>query len=107
MTRLAMQSMIAFTHDRCNLVDNRLTILLDEGDMGTVAVKSYSTVLDVKHLVVLAGSRVRAGTSALGDSNYVPRLVVVDPSGKIVVDESGGIVSVEGIVERVKGMLPK
>jgi hypothetical protein len=59
-----------------------VTVLLDEGQMGRAALKSYASVLGVKHLVVLAGSRVRAGTSALGDSNYVPRLVILDAKAR-------------------------
>jgi hypothetical protein len=83
-----------------------VTMLLDEGPFGAAALKSYADTLGVQHLVVLAGSRVRAGTSALGDATYVPRLVILDVAGRIVVDESGGVISVAGVVERVKPLLP-
>lgn len=83
-----------------------ITLLLDEGPLGAAAQHSYAEVLGVRHLVVLAGSRVLAGTSALGERKDVPRLVVLDQKGRVAVDEVGGIVSVAGVVERVRPLLP-
>jgi hypothetical protein len=82
-----------------------VTLLLDEGEMGRVALRSYVETLGVKHAVVLAGSRVRAGTSGLGDTGYVPRLVLLDKSGQIVLDDSGGVVNVEYVVKKVRALL--
>lgn len=83
-----------------------LTVLLDEGPLGVAAVQSYANTLGLSHPVFLAGPRVRAGTSALGDSTYVPRLVILDVEGRIVLDDSGGVISVEGLVNRVRPLLP-
>ncbi|OGQ18786.1 MAG: hypothetical protein A2138_11725 [Deltaproteobacteria bacterium RBG_16_71_12] len=83
-----------------------ITLLFDEGPLGRAAQQSYTDVLGVRHLVVLAGSRVLAGTSVLGEGRDVPRLVVLDRDGRVVVDEVGGIVSVTGVVERVRPLLP-
>lgn len=82
-----------------------VTVLLDDGPLATEAQRTYVEVLGVKHLVALAGSRVRAGTSALGERQDVPRLLVVDREGRIVIDEVGGVVSVQGLVERVRPLL--
>lgn len=82
-----------------------ITLLFDEGPLARAAQRSYVDVLGVRHLVVLAGSRVLAGTSALGEGRDVPRLVVIDRAGHVVVDEVGGIVSVAGVVERVRPLL--
>lgn len=84
-----------------------ITLLFDEGPLGRQAQHSYREVLGVRHLVTLAGSRVLAGTSLLGDSRDVPRLVVLDAEGRVIVDEVGGIVSVAGVVERVRPLLPQ
>lgn len=83
-----------------------ITLLFDEGPLGAAAQQSYVEVLGVRHLVVLAGSRVLAGDSALGAHREVPRLVVIDGHGRVVIDEVGGIVSVAGVVERVRPLLP-
>lgn len=84
-----------------------ITLLFDEGPLGRQAQHSYREVLGVRHLVTLAGSRVLAGTSLLGDSRDVPRLVVLDAEGRVIVDEVGGIVSIAGVVERVRVLLPE
>ncbi len=83
-----------------------ITLLYDEGPLAPAAQRSYAEVLGVRHLVVLAGSRVLAGTSALGEGRAVPRLVILDRHGRVAVDEVGGIVSVAGVVERVRPLLP-
>lgn len=82
-----------------------LTLLLDEGALGAEALRSYGETLGVTHPVVIAGSRVRAGTSILGAAAYVPRIVVFDRSGAVRVDDSGGVISVEGMVARVRPWL--
>lgn len=82
-----------------------ITLLFDEGPLARAAQRSYVDVLGVRHLVVLAGSRVLAGTSALGEGRDVPRLVILDRKGHVVIDEVGGIVSVAGVVERVRPLL--
>lgn len=82
-----------------------LTLLLDEGPLAREAQRSYVEVLGVRHLVVLAGSRVLAGTSLLGEGRDVPRLLVVDARGRVAIDEVGGIVSVAGVVERVRPLV--
>jgi thiol-disulfide isomerase/thioredoxin len=82
-----------------------VTLLLDEGPLAQEAQRSYVEVLGVRHLVVLAGSRVLAGTSLLGPGRDVPRLLVVDAKGRVAMDEVGGIVSVAGVVERVRPLL--
>lgn len=82
-----------------------MTLLFDEGPLAREAQRSYVEVLGVRHLVALAGSRVLAGNSLLGDSRDVPRLLVVDREGRVVIDETGGIVSVAGLVERVRPLL--
>jgi hypothetical protein len=78
-----------------------VTLLVDEGDVGKEALRAYRELLGVKHPVLLAGPRVRAGTSVLGDTGYVPRLVILDEDGRVRVDDSGGVVSLEGLVKRV------
>lgn len=82
-----------------------ITLLFDEGPLARAAQQSYADVLGVRHLVVLAGSRVLAGTSVLGEGRDLPRLVVLDRQGRVVIDEVGGIVSVAGVVERVRPLL--
>lgn len=82
-----------------------ITLLFDEGPLARAAQRSYVEVLGVRHLVTLAGSRVLAGTSLLGSSRDVPRLVVLDTNGRVVIDEVGGIVSVTGVVERVRPLV--
>lgn len=82
-----------------------ITLLFDDGPLARQAQRSYVEVLGVRHLVTLAGSRVLAGTSLLGDSRDVPRLLVVDREGRVVLDQTGGIVSVAGVVERVRPLL--
>ena len=79
-----------------------LTLLFDEGPLAREAQRTYVEVLGVRHLVTLAGSRVLAGTSLLGESRDVPRLLVVDRQGRVAIDQTGGIVSVTGLVERVR-----
>jgi hypothetical protein len=80
-----------------------VTLLVDEpGPMGRVALQSYIETLGVAHPVFLAGSRVRAGTSALGEPSYVPRIVVLDADGRVVLDDSGGVVSVQGLIDRLR-----
>ena len=91
------EAQLAFAGQRVELV----TILVDEGDVGREALRAYRDVLGVKHAVVLAGARVRAGTSALGDAGYVPRLVILDGDGAVVVDDSGGVINLQGLVARV------
>lgn len=93
---------VALARERADIV----TLLVDEGELGAVALRSYVETLGVKHPVLLAGSRVRAGTSALGDTGYVPRLVVLDAEGRVVLDDAGGVISVEGLVKRVRPFLP-
>ncbi|HEY4221974.1 MAG TPA: hypothetical protein VGO62_11535, partial [Myxococcota bacterium] len=70
------------------------------------AVRAYREVLGIKHAVLLAGPHVRAGTSALGNPNLVPRVVILDTQGRIAVDDSGGVVNVEGLVNRAMPLLP-
>lgn len=82
-----------------------VTLLLDEGAIGKEAVRSYAETLGVKHPVLLAGSRVRAGTSILGSPSYVPRVVVFDRQGAVRVDDSGGVINVEGMLARVEPLL--
>jgi hypothetical protein len=79
-----------------------ITLLLDEGEMGQMALEAYRADLGVGHDVVLAGPRVRAGTSSLGDTGYVPRVVVIDAEGRIRLDEAGGVIGVVGLVERLR-----
>jgi hypothetical protein len=80
-----------------------VTLLLDDDTVG--AIESYRKTLGVKHEVVLAGPRVRAFNSVLGDTGYVPRLVVLDAQGRVRLDEAGGVVGVEGLVERVRPLV--
>lgn len=82
-----------------------MTLLFDEGPLAREAQRTYVEVLGVRHLVTLAGSRVLAGTSVLGASRDVPRLVVIDRTGRVVIDEVGGVISVAGVVERVRPLL--
>lgn len=82
-----------------------VTLLLEEGPLASEAQRSYVEVLGVRHLVVLAGGHVLAGTSLLGPGRDVPRLLVVDAKGRVAMDEVGGIVSVAGVVERVRPLL--
>ena len=82
-----------------------LTVLLDEGPLGVQALRSYGETLGVTHPVMLAGSRVRAGTSILGEASYVPRIVIFDRLGAVRVDDSGGVLNVEGLVARVQPLL--
>ena len=82
-----------------------ITVLLDEGEMGKVALQSYSETLGVKHPVFLASSRVRAGTSVLGEASYVPRIVLFDREGRVRLDDSGGVVNVEGLLAKVEPLL--
>lgn len=82
-----------------------ITVLLDEGDMGKVAMQSYVDTLGVKHPVFLASSRVRAGTSVLGEAGYVPRIVLFDREGRVRLDDSGGVVNVEGLLAKVEPLL--
>jgi hypothetical protein len=80
-----------------------VSILLDE--QGGQAVQSYREVLGVSHTVVLPGPSARAGTSALGSLTDIPRVVIFGPDGRIVEDETGGVVSAMGIVRRVQELL--
>lgn len=82
-----------------------LTVLLDEGVMGDEAVRSYGETLGVKHPVMLAGPRLRAGTSILGAASYVPRVVIFDRTGAVRVDDSGGVINVEGMIARIEPLL--
>lgn len=82
-----------------------ITVLLDEGEVGRVALDSYAHTLGIAHATLLAGPSVRAGTSALGDVGYVPRLVVIDQRGRIRMDDSGGVIDVEFLVERVDALV--
>lgn len=82
-----------------------VSLLLDEGEVGTLALSSYVEQLGVQHLVVLAGARVRAGTSSLRDTGYVPRVVVFDAEGRVRLDEAGGVIGVEGLVERIRPLV--
>lgn len=84
-----------------------ITLLFDEGPLAHEAQRSYVEVLGVHHLVALAGRQVLDGASMLGNSRDVPRLVVLDAEGRVVIDEVGGIVSVTGVVERVRPLLPR
>lgn len=78
-----------------------ITLLLDEGLIGQQAIRSYAETLGIKHPVVLAASRVRAGASILGDTGYVPRIVLFDREGRKVLDDSGGVLNVENLVARI------
>jgi len=82
-----------------------VTLLLEEGPLASEAQRSYVEVLGVRHLVVLAGGHVLSGTSLLGAGRDVPRLLVLDARGRVAIDEVGGIVSVAGVVERVRPLL--
>jgi hypothetical protein len=82
-----------------------VTILVDEPALAQVALSSYQNVLEVKHAVVLAGPRLLSGTSALGPSSYVPRLIIVDKAGVIRVDDSGGVLNVEGLMAKLAPLL--
>lgn len=82
-----------------------VTLLLDEGALGPQALRSYREIFGVAHPVFLAGSRVRAGTSVLGDASYVPRVVLFDRRGAVHVDDSGGVLHVEGLLARVLPLL--
>ncbi len=82
-----------------------VTVLVDDESLARVALQSYAEVLGVKHAVVIAGPRVRAGTSALGEASYVPRLVILDRDGAVRVDDSGGVLNEQGLVRRVRPLL--
>ena len=82
-----------------------LSLLLDDAQMGALALESYARDLGVRHDVVLAGPRVRASNSTLGDTGYVPRIVVLDAEGRVRLDEAGGVLGVEGLVERVRPLV--
>jgi hypothetical protein len=84
-----------------------ITVLLDEGDMGKVAMQSYAETLGVKHPVFMASSRVRAGTSVLGEAGYVPRIVLFDREGRVRFDDSGGVVNVEGLLAKLEPLLER
>jgi hypothetical protein len=102
------EAMPAFRGQPVELV----TILIDEDPLvAREALRGYRNVLGVKHGVFLAGSHVKTGTSALGrmplapDAAGLPRLIVLDTAGAIRVDESDGVVTIEGLVTRVKPLL--
>jgi hypothetical protein len=80
-----------------------VTVLMDE--LPQAAVRAYVDVAHRKVPVVTAGPRTRAGRSVLGDVAGVPRLVVFDRDGHVVVDESGGVLSAEGLVRRLRPLL--
>jgi cytochrome oxidase Cu insertion factor (SCO1/SenC/PrrC family) len=82
-----------------------ITVLLDEGQIGRVAMQSYVETLGVTHPVFMASSRVRAGTSVLGEASYVPRIVLFDREGRVRLDHSGGVVNVEGLLAKVEALL--
>jgi len=82
-----------------------ITILLDEETIGREAIHFYQDKLGVTHPVVLAGPRIREGTSALGPAGYVPRVVVIDKKGVVQIDDAGGVLSVQGLVTRVRSLL--
>lgn len=82
-----------------------LTVLLDDGQLGRVALREYPQALSLAHEVVLAGPALRAAQTALGNTSFVPRLVVLDARGRVRVDNSGGIVGVEGLVEEIRSLL--
>lgn len=84
-----------------------ITILVDDESIAAQAARSYRDVLGVKHPVVTAGPRVRAGTSSLGEASYVPRLVVLDRDGAIALDDSGGVLNVEGLVAKLRPLVAK
>jgi hypothetical protein len=81
------------------------SLLLDDDSVGALAIESYRKDLGVVHEVVLAGPRVRAGNSVLKDTGYVPRIVVLDAEGRVRLDEAGGVVNVEALVERVRPLV--
>ena len=76
-----------------------LTLLLDDAATAPTAVRAYADVLEVKHLVVVAGPAVRDGRSVLGDTANIPRLLIFDATGRIVLDATGGIPNVETVVQ--------
>lgn len=80
-----------------------VTLLLD--DLPVEALRAYVDVAGRDVPVVMAGPRTRAGRSVLGDVTGVPRLVVLDRNGVVVLDESGGVLSPEGLVRRVRPLL--
>lgn len=82
-----------------------ITLLLDDDKEGARAIESYRKDLGVKHEVVIAGPRVRALNSVLGDTGFVPRIVVIDAEGRVRLDEGGGVLGVEGLVERVRPLV--
>jgi hypothetical protein len=82
-----------------------VTLLLDDPQMAAPALAAYRDDFHVQHPVVLAGPRVRAGTSSLRDTGYVPRIVVLDKQGRVRIDEAGGVIGLEGLVERVRPLV--
>lgn len=82
-----------------------LTLLLDDEVIGREAMRSYRETLGVQHAVVLASSRVRAGTSILGEASYVPRIVIFDRTGAVRLDDNGGVIHLEGLLARVEPLL--
>ena len=86
-----------------------VTLLIDEPRLAREAARAYVDVLQTQHPVVIAGTVVREGTSALGPVAAVPRLLILDREGRIVVDESVALTDsdIPRLVERVRALLPR
>jgi hypothetical protein len=84
-----------------------VTLLLDDlpAPLMQTAMRDYLVISGQQTPVVVAGPRVRAGHSVLGEVSGVPRLVVFDRQGRVVLDESGGVLSAEGLVNRLQPLL--
>lgn len=79
-----------------------ITVLLDEPELKSI--DSYARVFELHHTVVRAGPRTRSGASLLGPVTGVPRLLLIDAKGDLVVDESGGVLSPSGLATRIRGL---
>ncbi len=84
-----------------------VTLLLDDlpAPLMKAALQEYIAISGQTTPVVVAGPRVREGYSVLGGVSGVPRLVVFDRQGRIVLDESGGVLHAEGLVNRLRPLL--
>jgi hypothetical protein len=82
-----------------------LTLLLDDDATVGEALRGYAETLEVKHAVMRAGPRMRAGQSALGGVGYIPRIVLVDREGRVVLDEAGGVLGVNGLYDKVRPLV--
>lgn len=81
-----------------------ISILMDS--MGQAAVRSYENVLALEHEILLPGPALRAGQTSLGPIETIPRLVLLAPGGHLMEDIAGQVISADGILNRLRKVLP-